>query len=235
MWEKNARVIAEAGFRVIAPDLPGFGKNRLYNDTSGMDDMALGIKELLDSLGIGNAVFAGLSMGGYVLFSLLKQFPQYISAMVLCDTTAGSDTEERRQGRYELIERLEEEGSDVLVETMLHNLLSTHTLRNNVDLAERLVEDFRGCDPKAAAAALRGMALRPDSRDVLSETDLSTLFIFGEDDKLTGLEGAREMKDLVRRSRLEVIPEAGHYSNIENPEVFNRLMIGFLNSLAIST
>jgi pimeloyl-ACP methyl ester carboxylesterase len=231
MWEPNAGAIAAEGFRVIMPDLPGFGRNSNFSEISSLDEMASGVKDLLDSLEVEEAIFAGLSMGGYVLFSFLRQFPNAVSAMVLCDTTAGSDTEEKRQGRYQLIERLTEEGSEVLVEVMLSNLLSSHTLRNNSGVAGTIAEKFRGCDWKAAAAALRGMALRPDSRDLLADCGLSTLLIYGEDDSVTGLDAAKEINGLMRNSRLQVIPGAGHYSNVEKPQEFNKAFISFLKSL----
>jgi len=228
MWAKNAEAIVEAGFRVICPELPGFGRNSEFGRVSSMDEMADGVIDLVNSLEIRNAAFAGLSMGGYALFSILRARPDLVSCFALCDTTARADTEEKRKGRSELIARLEHEGAKVLVDVMLPNLLSPITFADRPDLADELRERFLECDPRAAAAALRGMAERRNSIDTLAEAKLPSILILGEDDKVTGLDAAREMHDAAENSKLAVIPRAGHYSNLEAPAEFNENLISFL-------
>lgn len=234
MWEPNAGAIAASGFSVIAPEFPGFGENQEFERVSSMESMADGVLKILESLNIERASFVGLSMGGYVLFSILRKRPDIVAAVALCDTTARADTTEKRDGRAKLIALLESKGSKALVDEMLPNLLSQHTFGDNRPLSDSLRRQFLECDPDAAAAALRGMAERPDSVELLAGTDQPVVLIFGEEDKVTGLDGMREMADAAPSSETAVISDAGHYSNLENPKEFNRILTSFLKRRAVN-
>lgn len=229
MWDRNAAAIAAAGYRVICPEFPGFGENRNFGPVSTMDSMAESVIELLEHLGIREAAFAGLSMGGYVLFRILRTNQRLVSCFALCDTTSRADTEEKRLGRFELITQIEREGSKVLAEVMLPNLLSSGLVTRRPLLVEDLRRRFLQCDPEAACSALRGMAERPDSSDVLGIVKMPLILIFGAEDKVTDLECAQEMADTAVDARLVVLPDAGHYSNLEDPEGFNKNLISFLD------
>jgi 3-oxoadipate enol-lactonase len=88
-----------AGWRVIAPDLRGFGRSpAVLGEQLTMDAAAEDLAILLEELGVQRAVVCGLSMGGYIAFAMFRQHPQRVRALVLCDTRAGADSEEVRQG-----------------------------------------------------------------------------------------------------------------------------------------
>lgn len=234
MWEPNASALASKGFRVIMPDLRGFGRNEVSDKISTIDEMARDTVELLDKLNIERTILGGLSMGGYVSFRVLELIPERIRGLVLCDTNHVADTAEKRQARFDLIEKIDQKGSRALVEEMLPNLISDHTSANNQALVERLEREFLACPPASAQAALRGMAARPDRTELLKKINVPTLLVFGEADKVTNLETAGEMQELIGGSRLKVIPNAGHYSNLENPEAFNDVLCEFLENFEAS-
>jgi 3-oxoadipate enol-lactonase len=131
MWQPNVGAIADAGLRVITPDFPGFGENTSFADINTMEDMAKGVAELLSSLKIERAIIGGLSMGGYVTFALYAAHPELFAGLVLCDTTSVADTDEKRKGRFELIEKIERQGAQALVENMLPNLIADSTKEND--------------------------------------------------------------------------------------------------------
>ncbi len=228
MWEPQKEVIASAGVRLILPDLRGFGETNISADTNTMEEMARDVAELLDDLGIEKAIIGGLSMGGYVTFALFRMKPEIFSGLILCDTTAAADTEEKRENRFKLIEKIEDGGPQALIENMLPVLVGEDTKENNRELVAELERSFSDTEPQAAIAALRGMAERKDSTDLLSEIDIPTLFVFGEDDALTDLGIGQKMHSQVKGSHLSVIRNAGHYSNLEQPEQFNKALISFI-------
>lgn len=233
MWQPQIAALTSENFRVIAPDFRGFGENRNFSDINTMEAMARDVAELFDALKIECAIIAGLSMGGYVLFEFLKTFPEKIAALVFCDTHAGEDSEETRESRFDLIEKIERDGSQALIDVMLPKLICENTKQNKKELVGEIEEMFRAADPRGSIAALRGMAKRADNNDLLSKISVPALLIFGAEDKVTHLEMAEKMRDEIPDSRLSVIENAGHYSNLEQPEIFNRILIDFIKTVEI--
>ncbi len=227
MWKPNSDNFAASGFRVITPDLRGFGENHNFSDINLMEDMANDIVELLEFLEIEKTIICGLSMGGYVAFEIFCRIPEKISALILCDTTSESDTAEKKNSRFELIKKIEKNGSQALVEVVLPDLVGDHTKQNNQELLQNLREEFLNCPPESAIAALRGMAERNDHTNLLSKINIPTLLIFGEQDQVTNLDSANKMHEKIPRSKLSVIKNAGHYSNLENPADFNASVLNF--------
>ena len=231
MWRRQVEDFSAAGFRVITPDQRGFGENVNFADINTMEDMASDIAQLFNSLKIEKAILMGLSMGGYVLFNFYRIFPDKVSALILCDTNSAADTDEKRESRFDLIENIETNGSEALINEMLPNLISPNTKQNNPELITEIEQMFREANPNSAIAALRGMAERRDHTEVLSNIQVPTLLIFGKNDQITNTEIAKKMHDSIPFSQMAIIREAGHYSNLEQPEQFNSAVLSFINNL----
>jgi Predicted hydrolases or acyltransferases (alpha/beta hydrolase superfamily) len=228
MWHMQTEALISAGFRVILPDLGGFGENNIFSDPNTMENSASEILALLDHLNIERAVIGGLSMGGYVSFNLYRIAPERFESLLLFDTTPTADTPEKREARFDLIKNIEAEGSQTLSKKMLPNLVSEQTKKENPELYANLEERFRKVNPKAAIAALRGMASRLDHTYLLEKIEVPTLLIFGEEDRVTNLDAAKLLNSRIPSSELQIIPGAGHFSNLEAPETFNRFLLEFL-------
>jgi pimeloyl-ACP methyl ester carboxylesterase len=170
-------------------------------------------------------------MGGYVAFNFLNRYPQKVSSLILCDTTFSNDSDEKQKARYRLIKKINSKGSAALVDEMLPNLLSENSLHDNKQLVDQLSNEFINVIPQSAVAALRGMAHRNNHQKLLKMIDFPTLLLFGENDNITNLETARNMKEQIKGAELKIIEEAGHYSNLENPVKFNFYLQNFLKSL----
>lgn len=231
MWNSQAKILAAKGFRVILPDLPGFGKDIDNSKRFTIEEMAAQILELIESLMIEKAIIGGLSMGGYVLFNLFRVAPEKFSAMILCDTTYLADTDDKRKGRFDLIAQIENRGTQALIEKMLPNLISDETKLNNPDLTAGLEKIFSKVNPAAAVNALQSMAERKDNSDIIEKIRVPTLLVFGEFDKITNLETADKMNELISDSELQIIKHAGHYSNLEAPQDFNTKLLAFCNRI----
>lgn len=234
MWETTASAVVEAGFRAIVPDLPGFGQSGLHPDTTTMGHLASAISEILEEEAIEKAVFCGLSMGGYALLSLFRSQPELFAGLVLCDSTADADTDEKRTGRASMIGKVEEKGNEVLVEELLPKLVSPLTSEGNPELMADLSELIRAQPPGAVCSALRGMAERPDSNDVLQKMDFPVKLIFGRHDEVTGESAAKALEAGLPYSDLAFLGNAGHYSNLEDAEGFNKELISYLMFLDLS-
>lgn len=233
MWQSQIEPLIAENCRVILPDLRGFGENHNFADINTMEDMAKDIGELLDNLKIEKAIIGGLSMGGYVAFNLYRLLPEKFAAMILADTTCAADTDEKRETRFDLIDEIEKDGSQVLIEAMLPNLISDFTKTNNQELHKKLQQEFSNVNPKGVISALRGMAGRKEHCHILKAISVPTLLIYGEHDSDAFLQNANQMHNKIKFSNLEIIPQAGHYSNLEQPEKFNEVLVDFVKPTQI--
>ncbi|HEY0078175.1 MAG TPA: alpha/beta fold hydrolase [Pyrinomonadaceae bacterium] len=230
MWREQVEVLSQSR-RVITPDLRGHGETSAMDEAATMERMAEDTTALLDELGIERAVVGGLSMGGYVALAFYRLFPERVRAMVLADTRATPDTEEARRTREETAQRALKEGMGAIVETMLPKLVAPATLEGNAEVLSRLREMMERTNPVGAASALRGMALRRDQTDLLARIDVPVLVVVGDSDAVTPPKDAEAMHAAIAGSHLQVIEGAGHVSNMERPEEFNRALLEFLDAL----
>ncbi|MCA1558009.1 MAG: alpha/beta hydrolase [Acidobacteria bacterium] len=231
MWREQVAALSDK-YRVITPDLRGFGQTAANSDEPAtMREMAEDVAALMDELDVNRFVLGGLSMGGYVALALYRHFPLRVRSLILADTRHTPDTDEARQNRERQAQQALQEGMDGIIEAMLPKLLSPATLSGRKDIVEELRAMMGATDPRAAAAALRGMAERPDQSYLLPRILAPTLIIVGSEDQITTVKDAEVMHKEIRGSRLAVIEGAGHVSNLERPAEFNRHLRDFLDSL----
>ena len=196
-----------------------------------MDRYADDVAALLDALQIERAVIGGLSMGGYVALAMLRRHPQLIRALVLADTRAAADTPEAAGNRLDLAAMARLQGIDAVVDKQLRGLVGQSTRDRQPDLVERIRSIMTRSSVAGVVGALEAMRTRPDSTPLLGAIDMPTLIVVGEEDAITPVKEARAMQRMIPNSRLEVIPEAGHLSNLERPAAFNTALSDFIGSL----
>ena len=230
LWRPQ-RAALSADYRVITPDLRGFGASDPPPGTTTVDTYADDLVALLDALGIGAATFAGLSMGGYVVMALLRRHPNRVRGLVLVSTKAPGDTDAGKQGREAMIALAQSEGAAAVAEKMLPNMLAERTREQSPDLVAFAREMMAGSSVEGIVGALEALRDRPDSRPVLQQTTLPALILVGQDDTITPPAEAEAMRDLLERSELVVIPGASHLLNLEQPEAANSAMLAFLDRL----
>jgi pimeloyl-ACP methyl ester carboxylesterase len=149
---------------------------------------------------------------------------------VLADTRASADTPAARTDRMAMARKAEEfESPQPAIDTMLPRLLSPHLRPGS--LPEVTVRRMMsGASARAVADGARGLGARPESSADLATIDVPTLVIVGEHDVLTPPEESQRIADGVPGARLVSIDQAGHMSNIENPEAFNEALLAFVRA-----
>jgi pimeloyl-ACP methyl ester carboxylesterase len=229
MWAPQISTLIQShDFEVITPDFRGFGESDVPEGPYVMDTLADDIATLLDALHIETCVLGGLSMGGYVAFAFYRKYSPRVRALILADTRPQADTAEGRAAREENARLAEREGSQALAERFLPKLLTAETLQEPTGTTARLRAMMEAATPTGMAGALRGMALRPDSTDLLSQIQCPTLLLVGEEDGLTPPADAQLMARSIPHTQLVTIPHAAHLANMEQPEAFNRALSAFL-------
>jgi len=216
------------GWRYIAPDLRGFrGTGPAFEDQFddvSVDTYAADVLELMTHLDIDTAVVAGLSMGGYVAFAMVRQAASRVSGLVLANTRAAADTPEGREGRDRMIEVVRRDGAAAVAAQMLPKLLGATTLREQPDLADAVHRLIEQNPVDGIAAALEALKARPDSTPLLSTIACPTTVVSGSEDALIPVADSEAMHAAIPGSRLVVLPRVGHLSNLEDPRGFREAL-----------
>jgi 3-oxoadipate enol-lactonase len=231
LWSEQVTALSNS-YRVIAPDLRGFGETDSAAGPATMNRMAHDVAELMDQLEIPRAVIGGLSMGGYVALAFYKQFPSRVRGLVLADTRAQPDTEEAKQTRAQQAEQAMSEGTAGIADAMLPKLLTPDTVSKRPEIVIRVREMMLKTKPEGAASALMGMAEREDQTPLLSQISAPSLILVGAEDAITPVADSEKMHRAISDSRLVVLENAGHVSNLERTEQFNHALLGFLRASA---
>lgn len=226
MWSKQVSALKDR-YRPVALDFPGFGKSERLPSPASMEAFARAALAVLDSLEIERAAVVGLSMGGYAALELHAQAPQRLAALALCDTRATPDSPDVRKAREATAHAVEDDGSQILVERMLPNIVSPAAgpaLKRDI---EKLITENA---PEGLAAALRAMAVRKDFSGSLKNITCPTLVLVGDHDTLLQPAEAQSLAHAIPGARFETVPHAGHLSSLENPKAFDAALRAFLDA-----
>jgi len=228
MWDGVRPRLAKRA-RVITPDLRGFGRTPLPpGDEPSVDVLADDVVALLDELALDRVVLGGCSMGGYVAMAVLRKAAERVDRLVLADTRADADDFDRRAGRLANATRAQEEGIEWLPDTLLPGLFASGTPDRRTELAELVRAMILAQPADGVAWALRAMAERPDSQDVLRAFDRSALVLVGERDALTPPEVVRQLAGLLPAADLVEVPGAGHLTPMEAPDEVAAAIVAWL-------
>jgi 3-oxoadipate enol-lactonase len=214
MWEPQLGALSGV-LPVAAPNLPGFGGADPAGDVMTMGEAADRALAALVERGIDRAVVCGLSMGGYVAFELWRRARERVVGLILANTRAVADPPDAASARRALAERLRSQGNVVAAEPP--PLLSDGAPERLRTLVRGWIEDQA---PEAIAAALLGMAERPDSTPDLAAIRVPTLVLTSTEDRMIAPEVSAEMADQIPGGRLQTIEGVGHLSNLEAPDAF---------------
>ena len=218
MWRAQRGSLEDAGWAVVAPDLPGSGS-----------EVGLGrwARRLL-GLAEGRLVVVGCSMGGYLAFELWRQAAERIAALALLDTRATPDTPEQREARDDSIRVLGEEGFEPFWSGLAPRLFARGVDDAVVEDARRLAAD----QPiTALVAALETLRDRPDSRETLSTIDVPVLVAVGEEDRSTPPADSEAMVAALPNARFLRIGGAGHLAPLERPSEVADALVQFLREV----
>lgn len=230
MWSPQVREFAPAGWRVIAPDLRGFGETSAGGELA-WDTFARDLAALLDHLGVAGVVIGGLSMGGQIAMEFCRLFPARVRAVVLAATFATLDTPEGRQRRVEMAGRLRREGMAGYATEVLPKMMSPASIQALPAVAGHVLAMMRGAPPEGAAAAALARCGRPDYTGVLGGLAVPALIVVGTEDGFTPVSDAEYMHGLIPHATLAVIAGSGHLPNLERPAEFNQALRRFLAGL----
>lgn len=231
MWRPQIDAFGR-DFRVLAPNLRGFGRSSTHQSTLTLKDAAMDVADWLDYLPIDEPIIlGGLSMGGYLSFEFARRFPSKLRALILADTKAEADSDEAKTKRSETIAFARHHSAGEVFDRMQFNLFGPTTRGSHPELIESARQIAVALEVSAIIAALEALRDRGDSRDLLPQIAAPTLVVCGEEDAITPPDIARQMASQIPGAHLEIIAQAGHLSNLEQPHAFNRVVREWLQRL----
>jgi 3-oxoadipate enol-lactonase len=228
LWRHQLATLSR--WQRIALDLRGVGDSSAagnYSIARYADDVVA----CLDALGAESAVVCGLSMGGYVLFELLRRHAGRVRAAVLCGTRPNADTEEGRRGRDDSAALARERGVEAVGARMLPRLLTERTQAEQPDVVEHYREMVSRWSVEGMAGALGAMRDRPDSTALLRAIRVPTLVLVGSEDAAAPVSVAEAMAAAIPGAQLALVPQAGHLAPLEQPLSASRALVEFLERL----
>jgi len=227
MWDHQTDYFKEH-YRLILPDLRGYGESGVTTPRVFLDEMSLDIIHLLDELGVTKANFIGLSMGGQIVLDLYRLMPHRFTSLVIVDSDARGESPESAARRIAVADEILEKGMVRHTEETIHKYIAKAAMTNPA-VYDPLYMMMTTTNPEGAAAAHRGRALRRDHSGILKDIAVPALIVVGSEDFFTPISIARLMSDNIPCAQLAVIEGAGHLPNMEVPEEFNNVLDLFLS------
>lgn len=208
LWADVASDLAASGFRVVCPDLSGFGESPpLDREDWTVEGFADPVADLVEELGVAPVPIAGHSFGGYVALALADRRADLVAGVGLVASRTGADSDAARAGRQATIARVRAQGTQALLPDLAARLLAPDAKPELRTRAERLVGS---CPPEAVIAGLTAMAARPDRGFLLESLARPWLVVHGTADQIIPLADAAQATHPVSTVTRVLIPGVGH-------------------------
>lgn len=231
MWRPQVAALIRAGYRVITPDLPGFGASPPLEGPVSMDAYADAVVALLDRLEIEKAVIGGMSMGGYVLLNLAERYPQRLLAALYLVTRAAADDSTGKVRRGDMAGAVSGGNRAVVAETFEKLLFAPSIPRRRPTLVMEVRGWMESASPEGTIGALLAMRDRKDYLDLLPTLRTPALVIGAGADAAVPPAHAEALAAGLPDAELQIIAGGGHMVNLEQPTLFNRLLLNFLKKI----
>lgn len=226
-WREAMEAVA-VDHLAMAWDARGWGDSDDYEGPLTSRDMSVDLLRVLDHFGVAKAHLVGLSMGGRNAMAFAEDFAERVASLTLCDTTLGLDNwdEEKREAFIKSRQAPLLNGGEPadIAEPVARSLLGPNA---GEGAFIRLRDSMSALHKHMYVKAIEFIVREPRHRR-LSMLDVPALVIVGEHDPITPIAEAREVAAAIPGARLEVVPDAGHLVNVEQPAAFNALLRGFL-------
>lgn len=211
-------------FKVITMDLRGHHRTENGDKVISIELFAEDIIALMDYLKIEKAHFVGISMGGLILQELTKKYQYRISTLSICDSAAfvTEENSNKLEGRKKMIQ---EKNMDEMSEFIVKTCLAVPYKQEVYDMAFNIFRLNRKIPYTQSTIATFSVDYRNDLKNIL----IPTLLLVGKQDITTPISANRYMQSEIKNSELVIIPDAGHLTKIEQPELFNREIKKFID------
>jgi pimeloyl-ACP methyl ester carboxylesterase len=227
IWKDFAPHLS-SNFRIICPDLPGFGESHLKKKEISIEYMAEKLRELLDFLKLEKCIMIGHSLGGYVTLAFAEEYEERLRAFGLFHSTAFPDSAEKKRMRNKTIDFVEKHGSAEFAKNFVPGLFYENNQEKLRDTIEWLKDIASSASPEGIIAATKAMRERKSRTDVLKNSKVPVLFIIGEEDPAVPLESSLDLASMPGKAVKHILPDTGHMGMFEAKEETLKIIEEFL-------
>ena len=227
MWDVQVEALKE-NYRVITYDIRGHGNSDPGIDEFFIELFVIDLLRLMEKLKIEKSILCGLSLGGYIALNAVLKHPDRFDGLILNDTQCIADTPEIKENRCNAIISIKEKGVEQYADEIIKKLFAQETFTKNKNVVDAVKEMIISTQKQSLCNTLHALAERKETCDQLPEINIPVLIMVGQEDKITPIAAAQQMHEKILNSKLEIIQQAGHLSNLENPTAFNTHLGNFL-------
>lgn len=228
MWKGQTQMLQTENLRIVTYDLRGHGQSDFGDGQYSIELFVDDLIGLLDHLKITKTILCGFSMGGYIALRAIERNPDRFNALILCDTMSAADSNEARIKRANSVKLIKNEGVGRFAEGFLKAVFAPQTFETRPDIIDEIRRVVLLNAPLGMCGGLLAMAGRTDTTEALCKINVPTLILVGEHDAVTPPSAAKSMHDKILNSKLHLIKNAAHMSNLENSKEFNEWLMEFL-------
>ena len=227
MWNIQVEALKE-NYRVIAYDIRGHGNSDPGIDEFSIELFVIDLLRLMEKLKIEKSILCGLSLGGYIALNAVLKHPDRFDGLILNDTQCIADTPEIKENRCNAIISIKEKGVQQYADEIIKNLFAPESFTKKKNVIDAVKEMIISTPKQSLCNTLHALAERKETCTQLPEINIPVLIMVGKEDKITPIPAAQQMHEKILNSKLEIIQQAGHLSNLEDPTTFNTHLVKFL-------
>ena len=228
VWDDFTRKLTKTN-RVIAIDLPGFGRSVPAQYPFSLTDIAEKIHELIVSLDAIQHVMIGHSLGGHITLAYTRKYMNEVRGFGLFHSTALTDTPEKKQNRTKLIDFIDKKGVPPFIHNFIPSLFYENRRQELEPVIRRLVEEAYEIDPESIREYARAMRDREDNLALLQKFPRPVMMIIGENDGSVPFNLSLEQSRTLQRPYILTLKETGHMGMYERPAETLHFVQNFLN------
>ena len=224
MWNDLVKLFSK-NHQVIIIDLLGHGKSQCLGYLHTMEDQAEMVNLVLEKLEVTTAVFMGHSMGGYIALAFMEMYPNFVSGLVMLNSTGDEDSLEKKKNRTRAI-AVVKKNYETFVSISIANLFSESNREKLLSEIESVKKEALKTPLQGIIAALEGMKIRKNRWEIVENSTIPILFIIGEQDPVLPFDSLKKELE-IRNIDFHSFPD-GHMSTIENKNELGKVLHNFL-------
>jgi len=218
IWQSLSENLSDE-FRIICPDLPGFGKSTLPENDFSLEEIADELVNWMKTVGIEQCIVIGHSLGGYITLELLRKYPDIVKGIGLFNSSAFEDPPDKKENRNKLIEFIKNHGVGPFLNTFVPSLFYPDSISKHQKIIDQIRTEGMSILPESVSKYAAAMRDRADSTDLLKQYHDRILLISGEFDQNIPLEKSKAMAHILDKENVHIIPKSAHMSLFEQSKL----------------